>query len=103
MVLDNNSIRVKIHILRGLYRESVGSWHDKASDRDKDCQELGIKITASEAVESDYFCASGITIEDTLLDDTGFHYIYRCYIQGLIDFIFGYAISLYKVHTCIQQ
>ncbi|KAI3695174.1 hypothetical protein L1987_78163 [Smallanthus sonchifolius] len=108
--------------------------HDKASDRDKDGNEIGTSRTASVAVESDYFCAYGITIEntivappeaqkmqavalripsnkvvlygvrifgtqDTLLDDTGSHYIYRCYIQGSIDFIFGYARSLYKECT----
>ncbi|KAI3695178.1 hypothetical protein L1987_78167 [Smallanthus sonchifolius] len=114
--------------------ETVISWHDKASDRDKDGNEFGTSRTTSVAIESDYFCASGITIEntivassgtqnmqavalriasnkavlygvrilgtqDTLLDDTGSHYIYRCYIQGLIDFIFGYARSLYKECT----
>ncbi|KAJ0781141.1 putative pectinesterase [Helianthus annuus] len=153
MVPVNNSIRVKIYILPGVYREKVMvpaskpyisfigdpnhasetvlSWHDKASDRYKDGSELGTYRTASVAVESDYFCASGITIEntvvavpggykmqavalriagnkavlyrvrilgtqDTLLDETGSHYFYRCYIQGSVDFIFGNARSLYK-------
>ncbi|KAI3695179.1 hypothetical protein L1987_78168 [Smallanthus sonchifolius] len=159
MVPFNNSIRVKIYILPAVYREkvlvpaskpyisfigdpnhaseTVISWNDKASDRYKDGSELGTYRTASVAVESDYFCASGITIEvlyftrntvvavpggykmqavalriagnkavlypvrilgtqDTLLDDTGSHYFYQCYIQGSGDFIFGNARSLYK-------
>ncbi|MFS8030139.1 putative pectinesterase [Helianthus anomalus] len=153
MVPVNNSIRVKIYILPGVYREKVMvpaskpyisfigdpnhasetvlSWHDKASDRYKDGSELGTYRTASVTVESDYFCASDITIEntvvavpggykmqavalriagnkavfyrvrilgtqDTLLDETGSHYFYRCYIQGSVDFIFGNARSLYK-------
>ncbi|KAD5318003.1 hypothetical protein E3N88_17949 [Mikania micrantha] len=153
MVPVNNSVRVKIYVLPGIYREKVTvpaskpyvsfigdpnhasetviSWNDKASDRYKDGTELGTYRTASVAIESDYFCASGITIEntvvavaggykmqavalriagnkavlyrvrilgtqDTLLDETGSHYFYRCYIQGSVDFIFGNSRSLYK-------
>nr|GEX04640.1 pectinesterase QRT1-like [Tanacetum cinerariifolium] len=153
MVPLNNSIRVKIYILPGFYREkvivpaskpyisfigdpnnpsaTVISWNDKASNRYKDGTELGTYRTASVAIESDYFCASGITIEntivailggykmqavalriagdkavlyrvrilgsqDTLLDESGSHYLYQCYIQGSVDFIFGNSRSLYK-------
>lgn len=35
--------------------------------------------------------------QDTLLDNTGTHYFYKCYIQGKVDFIFGSAKSLYEV------
>ncbi|XP_073221162.1 pectinesterase QRT1 [Cicer arietinum] len=34
--------------------------------------------------------------QDTLLDNTGTHYFYRCLIQGKVDFIFGSAKSLYE-------
>ncbi|KAJ7542687.1 hypothetical protein O6H91_09G006700 [Diphasiastrum complanatum] len=34
--------------------------------------------------------------QDTLYDHSGRHYFKNCYIQGSIDFIFGYARSLYK-------
>ncbi|KAI3769190.1 hypothetical protein L6452_00290 [Arctium lappa] len=153
LVPFNNSIRFKIYILPGIYREkvivpaskpyisfigdqeraseTVLSWNDKASNRYKDGSELGTYRTASVDIESDYFCASGITIEntvvaeprgykmqavalriagdkavlyrvrilgsqDTLMDDHGSHYFYRCYIQGSVDFIFGNSRSLYK-------
>ena len=29
--------------------------------------------------------------QDTLFDNTGTHYFYRCFIQGIVDFIFGRA------------
>ncbi|KAI3786651.1 hypothetical protein L1987_40497 [Smallanthus sonchifolius] len=61
MVLDNNSSHPN-HA-----SETVISWHDKASDRDKDGHELGTNRTPSVAVESDYFCAFGITIENTVV------------------------------------
>lgn len=47
--------------------------------------------------------------QDTLLDNTGNHYFYRCLIQGKVDFIFGSAKSLYEVtlimslFICINQ
>ncbi|KAF3323419.1 pectinesterase QRT1-like protein [Carex littledalei] len=34
--------------------------------------------------------------QDTLFDQQGRHYFYRCFIQGSIDFIFGNARSLYQ-------
>ncbi|PIN11403.1 Pectinesterase [Handroanthus impetiginosus] len=154
MVPENNADRVKIHILPGVYREKVNvpankpyisfigdegdasatviTWHDKASDRVPNGRSLGTWNSASVTLESVYFCASGITFEntviavvggvngyqavalriagekalfykvrflgsqDTLLDETGLHYFYLCFIQGSIDFIFGNANSLYQ-------
>ncbi|XP_073311738.1 pectinesterase QRT1 [Primulina huaijiensis] len=154
MVPENNAERVKIHILPGIYREKVKipvskpyisfigkqdqvsetviTWKDRASDRDKNGFFIGTWSSASVTVESDYFCASGVTFEntvvsrgggvdgnqavalrisgdkamfykvrflgsqDTLLDETGTHYFYQCFIQGSIDFIFGNAKSLYQ-------
>ncbi|XP_073159067.1 pectinesterase QRT1-like [Henckelia pumila] len=154
MVPENNAERVKIHILPGIYREKVKipaskpyisligkqdqvsetiiTWNDKASDRDKNGFFLGTWNSASVTVLSDYFCASGITfensvvspgggvdgyqavalrisgdkamfykvrflgIQDTLLDQTGTHYFYQCFILGSTDFIFGNAKSLYQ-------
>ncbi|CAH1450261.1 unnamed protein product [Lactuca virosa] len=93
MVPFNNSIRVKIYILPGTYREKVIvppskpyisfigdekkasetilSWNDKASDKYKDGSELGTYRTASVDVQSDYFCASGITIQNTVVAVAG--------------------------------
>ncbi|KAK6149398.1 hypothetical protein DH2020_016923 [Rehmannia glutinosa] len=154
MVPENNAERVKIHILPGIYREKVHipankpyisfigdedeayetviTWHDKASDKAINGGWLGTWNSASVTVESDYFCASGITFlntivaevggvngcqavalriagekavfykvrflgyQDTLLDETGSHYFFQCFIQGSVDFIFGNARSLYQ-------
>ncbi|KAG8386033.1 hypothetical protein BUALT_Bualt03G0106900 [Buddleja alternifolia] len=154
MVPINNAERVKIHILPGIYREkvhipankpyisfignedeasqSVITWHDKASDKAANGGWLGTWNSASVTVESDYFCATGITFQntviaevggvngfqavalriagekamfykvrflgsqDTLLDETGTHYFFQCFIQGSTDFIFGNAKSLYE-------
>ncbi|KAI3719801.1 hypothetical protein L6452_20706 [Arctium lappa] len=89
MVPFNNSIMFKIYILPGIYREkvivpaskpyisfiedqdraseTVLSWNDKASNRYKDGSELGTYRTASVDIESAYFCASGRTIENTVV------------------------------------
>ncbi|KAL6536651.1 hypothetical protein OROMI_026232 [Orobanche minor] len=154
MVPENNAERVKIHILPGVYREKVHipankpyisligyeeeasatviAWHDKASDKAWNGVWLGTWNSASVSVGSDYFCATGITFQntvvaqvggvsgyqavalrisgeramfykvrflgsqDTLLDETGSHYFFRCFIQGSTDFIFGNARSLYQ-------
>ncbi|KAA8527048.1 hypothetical protein F0562_008723 [Nyssa sinensis] len=158
LVPEHNSQRVKIYILPGIYREKVFvpvskpyisfigdlnrtsktiiTWNNKASDKGKDGYELGTSRSASVTIESDYFCAAGITFEnsvvkvpggygmqavalrvagdkatfyrvrilgtqDTLLDDSGSHYFYQCYIQGSVDFIFGRSRSLY--HECVLQ
>ncbi|KAL3637519.1 hypothetical protein CASFOL_018687 [Castilleja foliolosa] len=84
--------------------------------------------SATVVVQSDYFCAAWITFQnsavgaqavalrisgdksvfyearflgsqDTLLDEYGTHYFFRCFIQGTVDFIFGFARSLYKEST----
>lgn len=43
--------------------ETVLTWNNKASDKDKDGCELGTYRSASVTIESDFFCATGITIE----------------------------------------
>lgn len=56
--------------------ETVISWNDKASNRYKDGSELGTYRTASVSVESDYFCASGITIMVLLKNTLSSIFIY---------------------------
>ncbi|KAL0560679.1 hypothetical protein IC582_001089 [Cucumis melo] len=87
MVPHNNKQRVKIYILPGIYREklyipitkpyislignknrvteTVITWNDKASDKNINGVELGTYKTATVAIDSDYFCATGITFENT--------------------------------------
>lgn len=48
--------------------------------------------------DKSYFHRCGFMgFQDTLFDSTGRHYFEDCYIQGEVDFIFGYAQSFYKV------
>lgn len=49
-------------------KDVVITWHDKASDLDSNGFPLGTFRTASVTVESDYFCAVGITIEVLLIN-----------------------------------
>ena len=45
--------------------ETVISWNNKASDRGNNGIEIGTYQSASVTIESDYFCATGITFEVT--------------------------------------
>ena len=47
----------------GRASETVITWHDKASDKDADGNEIGTFGTASVTVESDYFGAREVTFE----------------------------------------
>ncbi|OWM81354.1 hypothetical protein CDL15_Pgr007392 [Punica granatum] len=93
MVPQNNTERVKILILPGIYREKVHvpknkpyisfigdnnrtsetviTWNNKASDKDSSGCELGTYRSASVTVESDYFCATGVTFENTVVAEPG--------------------------------
>ncbi|XP_057827037.2 pectinesterase QRT1 [Cryptomeria japonica] len=82
---EENSRRVKIFIRAGKYREKVKvpwnkpfisfigdgigktilSWNDNASSKDSDGNLLGTSSSASTTIESVYFCATGITFENT--------------------------------------
>ncbi|KAF5461176.1 hypothetical protein F2P56_020994 [Juglans regia] len=95
MVPENNTQRVKIYIHPGIYREKVFvpsskpyislignqngqsdtiiTWNDKASDKDRNGIQLGTYGSASVAIESDYFCATGITFENTVVAVPGGH------------------------------
>ncbi|RWV79781.1 hypothetical protein BHE74_00014990 [Ensete ventricosum] len=71
MIPDGNKERVKILINPGPFisfignqsSETVISFHLRASDRYSNGQNVGTFDSATVAVESDYFCANGITFE----------------------------------------
>ncbi|KAI7742621.1 hypothetical protein M8C21_027191, partial [Ambrosia artemisiifolia] len=114
MVLVNNSIRVKIYILPGVYREKVMIPPSKpyvSFIGDPNCASeyklntvVGLLLCqeGSKAIRQ-CFIACEYRVHNTLLDETGSHYFYRCYIQGSVDFIFGNARSLYKDETIKGQ
>ncbi|KAA8523561.1 hypothetical protein F0562_009984 [Nyssa sinensis] len=88
-VPEHNSERVKIYIRPGIYREKVFvpvskpyvsfvgdqnqtsatviTWNNKASDEGRDGCQLGTYRSASVTIESDYFCATGITFENSVV------------------------------------
>lgn len=45
--------------------DTIITWNNKASDKDCNGAQLGTYRSASVAIESDYFCATGITFEVT--------------------------------------
>ncbi|XP_004293209.1 PREDICTED: putative pectinesterase 11 [Fragaria vesca subsp. vesca] len=45
-----------------------------------------------------FYDCSIIGYQDTLFDETGRHYYENCYIEGVVDFIFGSATSFF--HSC---
>ncbi|KAK4275333.1 hypothetical protein QN277_018434 [Acacia crassicarpa] len=88
MVPDNNPERMKICIYPGIYREKVYvprtkgyvsmiggrneresaviTWNSKSSDIGFDGQEIGTYDSATVTVESDYFCATRLTFENSV-------------------------------------
>ncbi|KAI3943436.1 hypothetical protein MKW92_045508 [Papaver armeniacum] len=120
MIPENNEQRVKIIINPGTYREKVSIpankkyvslignepnetvivWNSKSSDKDERSRIRTFR-TATVTVDSDYFCANGVTFEipwwrDTLYDHKGVHYYLGCFIQGSVDFICGNGRSLFN-------
>ncbi|KAJ7960914.1 Pectinesterase [Quillaja saponaria] len=120
MVPQHNSERVKIYIRPGIYREKVFvpsskpyisfignenrasgtviTWNNKASDRDSTGGELGTYRSATVAVESDYFCASGITIKNTVVAVPGGHQM-----QAVALRIAGNKAMFYRVRVLGTQ
>ncbi|KAG0494106.1 hypothetical protein HPP92_005100 [Vanilla planifolia] len=59
----------------------------------------GPKAAIALAVSGDrtsFYSCRFIGIQDTLCDNLGRHYFHDCYIEGSVDFIFGYARSTYE-------
>ncbi|KAL5735682.1 hypothetical protein ACOSP7_030139 [Xanthoceras sorbifolium] len=120
MIPQNNSQRVKIYIFPGIYREkvivpstkpyisfigdqrqvseTVITWNNKASDLDTNGMELGTYNSASVAVLSDYFCATGITFENTVVAVPG-----AKGMQGVALRIGGDKAMFYKIRVLGTQ
>ncbi|XP_010449917.1 PREDICTED: pectinesterase QRT1-like [Camelina sativa] len=120
MVPKSNSQRVKIFILPGIYREKVRvprskpyisfignescveetviSWNDKASDLDSNGNELGTWRTASVFIESNFFCATAITFENTVVAEAG-----ESGMQAVALQVSGDKAVFYKVRVLGSQ
>lgn len=62
----------------------------------KGMQAVALRVAGDKSV---FYKVKILGSQDTLLDLTGSHYFYNCYIQGSIDFIFGNGRSLYEVKS----
>ncbi|KAH6823954.1 hypothetical protein C2S53_016558 [Perilla frutescens var. hirtella] len=58
-----------------------------------DGQAVALRISGTKAA---FYNCSFYGSQDTLYDHRGLHYFNNCFIQGSVDFIFGYATSLYE-------
>lgn len=58
--------------------------------------EQGVALRISGTKAAFYNCSFN-GAQDTLYDHKGLHFFHNCSIQGSVDFIFGYARSLYQV------
>lgn len=56
-------------------------------------QAVALRISGTKAA---FYNCSFYGSQDTLYDHKGLHYFNNCYIQGSVDFIFGYGTSLYE-------
>ena len=50
-----------------------------------------------DAEKASFYECGFVGIQDTLTDLTGRHFFDGCYVEGAIDFIWGYGQSLYQV------
>ncbi|KAL2540406.1 putative pectinesterase 53 [Abeliophyllum distichum] len=56
-------------------------------------QAVALRISGTKAA---FYNSSFYGSQDTLYDHKGLHYFNNCFIQGSVDFIFGYGRSLYE-------
>lgn len=56
-------------------------------------QAVALRISGTKAA---FYNCSFYGSQDTLYDHKGLHYFSNCFIQGSVDFIFGYGTSFYE-------
>ncbi|KAK3034656.1 hypothetical protein RJ639_033611 [Escallonia herrerae] len=56
-------------------------------------QAVALRISGTKAA---FYNCSFYGAQDTLYDHKGLHYFNNCFVQGSVDFIFGYGRSLYE-------
>ncbi|KAE8732389.1 putative pectinesterase 11 [Hibiscus syriacus] len=111
-VPSNNKEVVFILVKPGVYEEKIVVPADKpfitlsgskanntiitSSDSGNIIKSATVTVLASDFVGR-YLTIQNLGYQDTLLDETGRHYYYNCYIEGAVDFICGNAASLFEV------
>ncbi|KAE9614744.1 putative pectinesterase [Lupinus albus] len=115
VLVPNNKPYISFIGRRNETSGAVITWNSKSSDRGPNGQTLGTYGSATNSVVA---APGGIGMQavalrvnsnramfyrvqikgtqDTLLDNSGTHYFFKCLIQGKVDFIFGSAKSLYE-------
>ena len=68
---------------------------NKASPTGNGDQALALRVDGDRVV---FYQMRFLGYQDTILDTTGIHFFYQCYIEGSVDFICGGATSLYEVY-----
>ncbi|CAN0875044.1 Pectinesterase QRT1 [Linum grandiflorum] len=116
LVPEFNNQRVKIHIRPGVYREKVVvpvtkayisfigndsdvsktviTGHSKANDLDSNGNELGTYRSASVTVSSDFFCATGITFQNTVVAVAGKQGLQAVALKVSGDKAFFYKVKI---------
>ncbi|KAI5443533.1 hypothetical protein KIW84_012253 [Lathyrus oleraceus] len=59
-------------------------------------QAVALRISGNKAA---FYGCSFFGVQDTLYDHKGLHFFKNCFIEGAIDFIFGFGRSLYEVFS----
>ncbi|KAJ4977736.1 hypothetical protein NE237_008516 [Protea cynaroides] len=112
-VPDNSLTRILIFIDSGVYSPSVTilaanfiayniSFQNTAPPPnlgEEGGQAVALRIAGD---QSAFYVCGFYGAQDTLYDDQGRHYFKECFIQGSIDFFFGYARSLYEDCTIVS-
>uniref|UniRef100_A0A7N0VMZ2 Pectinesterase n=1 Tax=Kalanchoe fedtschenkoi TaxID=63787 RepID=A0A7N0VMZ2_KALFE len=108
---DYNDQWTKVHIRPGTYLEKIkifpvkGCIFLEGDGRDKtiiswDDHSSTDAVAAAVGGDKQAFYDCGFSgYQDTLWDQAGRHYFSECYIEGAVDFIFGYAQSFYEKCT----
>ncbi|XBI52846.1 hypothetical protein VPH35_035167 [Triticum aestivum] len=117
LVPDGNREWVRIHVRAGRYRRyETATFSVQANDfvaRDIAFTNTHNSVNKSRVTQALAALVDGYRIafhrcafsgfEDTLCDNTGQHYFRECVIKGGVDFIFGYARSIYDGCTLVSN
>ncbi|URD84040.1 pectinesterase [Musa troglodytarum] len=91
---NNNTHWIKIHVAAGVYRFVIAGAPQNTYDGSVNIrQALAAAISGD---KSSFYNCSFIGFQDTLFDRKGRHYFKDCYIEGVMDFIFGNGQSIYE-------
>eukprot|EP00253_Pinus_taeda_P003896 PITA_03896 len=80
-------------VAKSITIESMQNTYGKGNNPDGQNQAVALLAAADRAA---FYDCRMTGFQDTLLDESGRHYFYNCYIEGAVDFICGNGKSVYK-------